>query len=84
MRGAKVFCEETGTPVFVIPASIDNDIPGTDYSIGFDTAVGTALDAIDRIRDTAFAYERVFCAIEVMGRSTPVLSRSRSHSAAAP
>jgi 6-phosphofructokinase 1 len=69
MRGAKVFGDETGVPVFVIPASIDNDIPGTDYSIGFDTAVNTALDAIDRIRDTAFAYERVFC-IEVMGRDS--------------
>jgi len=69
MRGAKVFGDETGTPVFVIPASIDNDIPGTDYSIGFDTAVNTALDAIDRIRDTAFAYERVFC-VEVMGRDS--------------
>jgi len=69
MRGAKVFSDETGTPVFVIPASIDNDIAGTDYSIGFDTAVNTALDAIDRIRDTAFAYERVFC-VEVMGRDS--------------
>ena len=48
---------------------IDNDIPGTDYSIGFDTAVNTALEAIDRIRDTAFAYERVFC-VEVMGRDS--------------
>jgi len=69
MIGATVFGGETGIPVFVIPASIDNDIPGTDYSIGFDTAVNTALDAIDRIRDTAFAYERVFC-IEVMGRDS--------------
>jgi len=75
MRGAKVFCEETGTPVFVIPASIDNDIPGTDYSIGFDTAVNTALDAIDRIRDTAFAYERVFC-VEVMGRDSGFIAIS--------
>jgi 6-phosphofructokinase 1 len=69
MRGAIVFGQEAGVPIFVIPASIDNDIPGTDYSIGFDTAVNTALDAIDRIRDTAFAYERVFC-IEVMGRDS--------------
>jgi 6-phosphofructokinase 1 len=69
MIGATVFGAETGIPVFVIPASIDNDLPGTDYSIGFDTAVNTALDAIDRIRDTAFAYERVFC-IEVMGRDS--------------
>ena len=69
MTGATIFSAETGTPVFVVPASIDNDIPGTDYSIGFDTAVNTALDAIDRIRDTAFAYERVFC-VEVMGRDS--------------
>jgi 6-phosphofructokinase 1 len=69
MVGASVFGGETGVPVFVIPASIDNDIPGTDYSIGFDTAVNTALEAIDRIRDTAFAYERVFC-VEVMGRDS--------------
>lgn len=52
-----------------IPASIDNDIPGTDYSIGFDTAVNTALEAIDRIRDTAFTAERLFF-IEVMGRDS--------------
>jgi 6-phosphofructokinase 1 len=69
MVGATVFSAETGIPVFVIPASIDNDLPGTDYSIGFDTAVNTALEAIDRIRDTAFAYERVFC-VEVMGRDS--------------
>ncbi len=69
MTGATIFGAEAGIPVFVIPASIDNDIPGTDYSIGFDTAVNTALDAIDRIRDTAFAYERVFC-VEVMGRDS--------------
>ena len=69
MTGATIFSGETGVPAFVIPASIDNDIPGTDYSIGFDTAVNTALEAIDRIRDTAFAYERVFC-VEVMGRDS--------------
>src|SRR5208337_2783129 len=47
MIGATVFGAEAGIPIYVIPASIDNDIPGTDYSIGFDTAVNTALDAID-------------------------------------
>ncbi|MDO8432724.1 MAG: 6-phosphofructokinase [Candidatus Binatus sp.] len=67
--GATVFANETGVRVFAVPASIDNDIPATDFSIGFDTAVNTALEAIDRIRDTAFAYERVFC-IEVMGRDS--------------
>src|ERR1700683_2214528 len=69
MAGGTIFAAETGIPIFVIPASIDNDIPGTDNSIGFDTAVNTALEAIDRIRDTAFAYERVFC-LEVMGRDS--------------
>jgi len=69
LAGATVFHGETGLPVMVLPASIDNDVPGTDYSIGFDTAVNTALDAIDRIRDTAFAYERLFC-VEVMGRDS--------------
>ena len=69
MKGALQFAEETGFRVHFIPASIDNDIPGTEYAIGFDTAVNTALEAIDRIRDTAFAYERVFC-VEVMGRDS--------------
>lgn len=50
-----------------IPGTIDNDIYGTDYSIGFDTAVNTALDAIDKIRDTAFSHDNAFI-IEVMGR----------------
>jgi 6-phosphofructokinase 1 len=69
MRGASLLALETDVPVYVIPASIDNDIPATEYAIGFDTAVNTALEAIDRIRDTAFAYERVFC-VEVMGRDS--------------
>ncbi|NLK51313.1 MAG: 6-phosphofructokinase [Syntrophomonadaceae bacterium] len=56
-----------GIRVIGVPASIDNDIPCTDYSIGFDTAVNTVLDAINKIRDTATSHERVFI-IEVMGR----------------
>lgn len=66
-RGAFAFHNKTGFPVCVIPASIDNDVYGTDYTIGFDTAVNTALEAIDRIRDTATSHERVFV-VEVMGR----------------
>jgi 6-phosphofructokinase 1 len=50
-----------------IPGTIDNDIPGTDFTIGFDTAVNTALDALDRINDTATSHQRVFV-VEVMGR----------------
>ena len=60
--------KEHGVRTINIPASIDNDIYGTDYSIGFDTAVNTALEAIDKIRDTATSHERVFV-IEVMGRN---------------
>ena len=60
--------KEYGIPIINIPASIDNDLYGTDYSIGFDTAVNTAVEAIDKIRDTATSHERVFV-IEVMGRN---------------
>jgi 6-phosphofructokinase 1 len=52
-----------------VPGTIDNDLYGTDYTIGFDTAVNTALDAIDKIRDTADAHDRIFF-IEVMGRDS--------------
>ena len=67
LMGAKVLYEEFGFPVVGVPGSIDNDISGTDHSIGFDTAVNTALEAIDKVRDTAYSHERVFV-IEVMGR----------------
>ncbi len=65
--GAKVFYEEFGIPTVGCPGTIDNDIYGTDFTIGFDTAVNTALDAIDKIRDTAAAHDRIFF-VEVMGR----------------
>jgi 6-phosphofructokinase 1 len=67
MKSAYEFMEEFGVPVNVIPATIDNDIPCTDFTIGFDTAVNTALDAIDKIRDTATSHERLFV-VQVMGR----------------
>jgi len=67
LRSAHLFMKEFGVPVNVIPASIDNDIAGTDFTIGFDTAVNTALEAIDKIRDTATSHERLFL-VEVMGR----------------
>ena len=67
LTGALKLHEEFGFPVVGVPASIDNDISGTDFSIGFDTAVNTAVQAIDRVRDTAYSHERVFV-IEVMGR----------------
>jgi 6-phosphofructokinase 1 len=67
LTGALKLWEEFEFPVMGIPASIDNDIAGSDYSIGFDTAVNTAIGAIDRVRDTAYSHERVFV-VEVMGR----------------
>lgn len=65
--GAARLIAEHQIPVVGAPGTIDNDLYGTDYTIGFDTAVNTALDAIDRIRDTAASHSRVFF-IEVMGR----------------
>lgn len=67
--GAKIFYEEYGIPIIGIPGTIDNDLYGTDYSIGFDTAVNTAIEAVDKIRDTAEAHSRLFF-VEVMGRDT--------------
>ncbi|MCG9895577.1 MAG: 6-phosphofructokinase [Fimbriimonadaceae bacterium] len=68
LTGAKVLMEEHDIAVMGVPGSIDNDIAGTDYAIGFDTAVNTARDAIDKVRDTAYSHDRVFV-IEVMGRN---------------
>lgn len=66
-RGAKKFHEEFDIPSIGLPGTIDRDIAGTDVTIGFDTAVNTAVEAIDKIRDTADAHDRLFI-IEVMGR----------------
>lgn len=67
--GAHIFYEEFGIPIVGVPGTIDNDIYGTDKTIGFDTAVNTTLDAIDKIRDTADSHGRIFF-IEVMGRDS--------------
>jgi 6-phosphofructokinase 1 len=66
-HGAHFLSQEHDLPVIGIPGTIDNDLFGTDYTIGYDTAINTALQAIDRIRDTAASHERLFI-IEVMGR----------------
>ncbi len=65
--GAQVFSEEYDIPFVGLPGTIDNDIYGTDFTIGFDTAVNTAVEAVDRIRDTADSHNRLFF-VEVMGR----------------
>ncbi len=67
--GATLFFDEYGIPTVGAPGTIDNDLYGTDYTIGFDTAVNTALEAIDKIRDTADSHDRIFF-IEVMGRDS--------------
>jgi len=65
--GADIFYKEFGLPIIGVPGTIDNDLYGTDYTIGYDTAINTALDAIDKIRDTADSNDRTFF-VEVMGR----------------
>jgi len=67
-RGATILAETGNTKVIGVPCTIDNDVYGTDYTVGFDTAINTALDAIDKIRDTAGSLQRLFF-VEVMGRS---------------
>lgn len=65
--GASVFFKEFNFPIVGLPGTIDNDINGTDYSIGYDTALNTVVEAIDKIRDTANSHNRLFL-VEVMGR----------------
>ncbi len=67
LTGARILAERFGFPVVGIPATIDNDVPGVRYAIGTDTALNVALDALDKIRDTATSLERIFV-VEVMGR----------------
>jgi 6-phosphofructokinase 1 len=66
-RGAQIFSHEFDIPCIGLPGTIDKDIAGTDSTIGFDTAVNTAVEAIDKIRDTMEAHDRLFI-VEVMGR----------------
>ncbi|MEO7802416.1 MAG: ATP-dependent 6-phosphofructokinase, partial [Ginsengibacter sp.] len=68
-RGAQIFSNEYDIPCIGLPGTIDKDIAGTDFTIGFDTAVNTAVEAIDKIRDTMDAHDRLFV-IEVMGRDS--------------
>lgn len=72
-KGALELSKETDTLIVGVPATIDNDVYGTDETIGFDTAVNTAVTEIDKIRDTAISHERVFI-VEVMGRTRGFLA----------
>jgi 6-phosphofructokinase 1 len=71
--GARILAQEFDFPIVGIPGTIDNDLFGTDYTIGYDTAVNTVVEAVDKIRDTASAHSRLFF-IEVMGRDAGFLA----------
>ena len=73
LRGACELSQQASLPLIGIPKTIDNDVGGTDYALGFDTAVNTAVEAIDKIRDTATSHERLFL-VEVMGRDRGFLA----------
>jgi len=71
--GARIFAQEFNVPIVGLPGTIDNDLFGTDSTIGYDTALNTIIDAVDKIRDTASSHERLFF-IEVMGRDAGFLA----------
>ena len=63
LQGASLLSEETQIPLIGVPKTIDNDVGGTEYSLGFDTAVNTAVEAVDKIRDTATSHDRLFLVV---------------------
>jgi len=71
--GARIFAQEYNIPIIGLPGTIDNDLCGTDSTIGYDTALNTIIEAVDKIRDTASSHERLFF-IEVMGRDAGFLA----------
>lgn len=73
LTGARIFAQEFNIPIVGLPGTIDNDLFGTDTTIGYDTALNTIMDAVDKIRDTATSHERLFF-IEVMGRDAGFLA----------
>ncbi|MEG0948572.1 MAG: 6-phosphofructokinase [Bacteroidales bacterium] len=73
LTGARIFATEFNYPIVGLPGTIDNDLFGTDCTIGYDTALNTIMDAVDKIRDTATSHERLFF-IEVMGRDAGFLA----------
>jgi len=71
--GAAKFIEEFDIPIIGLPGTIDNDLAGTDFTIGYDTAINTVVDAVDKIRDTAESHDRLFV-VEVMGRDSGLIA----------
>jgi len=72
-RGAKEFTQEFDIPIVGLPGTIDNDLCGTDFTIGYDTAINTVINAVDKIRDTAESHNRLFI-VEVMGRDSGLIA----------
>nr|WP_199082594.1 6-phosphofructokinase [Pedobacter sp. ASV19] len=71
--GANLFSQEFGYPIIGLPGTIDNDLAGTDFTIGYDTAINTVINAVDKIRDTAESHDRLFI-VEVMGRDSGLIA----------
>lgn len=71
--GADIFSKEFNFPVIGLPGTIDNDLAGTDFTIGYDTAINTVVNAVDKIRDTAESHDRLFL-VEVMGRDSGLIA----------
>lgn len=82
LTGARIFAQEYNIPIVGLPGTIDNDLLGTDVTIGYDTALNTIVDAVDKIRDTASSHERLFF-IEVMGRNCGALALNSAIAAGA-
>jgi len=72
-RGAKTFGDEFDFPIIGLPGTIDNDLVGTDFTIGYDTAINTVINAVDKIRDTAESHDRLFI-VEVMGKDCGMIA----------
>ena len=72
LTGAGLFAEEYNVPIVGLPGTIDNDLGGTDSTIGYDTALNTIMESVDKLRDTASSHERLFF-VEVMGHTAPTM-----------
>lgn len=82
LSGAQVFAKEYDIPIIGLPGTIDNDLSGTDLTIGYDTALNTIVDCVDKIRDTASSHDRIFF-VEVMGRDAGFLAQNSAIAAGA-
>ena len=83
LEGARIFAEEFDVPCIGLPGTIDNDLSGTDSTIGYDTTLNTIVQCVDKIRDTATSHERIFF-IEVMGRDAGFLAQNSAEAAIIP